>query len=123
MVAACLLVLGVCAWGCTLVTDGLDVEDIAPSSSREAEFLAQRFEYFSWFPCEMMVPLIDYPHSQRALLDFETKLASLDKVVMVPPSWLDSFVKWVNTTATGLDSNVRGDGVAAMDIVCVASLT
>ena len=73
---------------------------MAPSDSQEASFLEARFQHFALYDAAIVVPAIDYPAQQQALLTFEATLATTAFVQAVPVSWLREFVAWVNTTAS-----------------------
>ena len=70
---------GFCVWGCTLVEDGLNVEDIVPAGTVEHDFTSANVEHFASYSFRVVTKNINYADRdvQRALirLSEETKTA------------------------------------------------
>jgi len=79
IILACTIWLGFCIWGCTLVEDGLNTEDIVPAGTVEHDFLSANVEHFASYSFRVITKNIDYANRdvQRALIQLseDTKVA------------------------------------------------
>ncbi|KAM4808850.1 protein patched homolog 1 [Rhinophrynus dorsalis] len=95
-----LALLGVSLYGTTRVRDGLDLTDIVPRETREYDFIAAQFKYFSFYNMYVVTQKLDYPRSQRLLYDLHKSFTSVKYVLLegdkqLPKMWLHYFRDWL----------------------------
>lgn len=98
--------LGVSLYGTTRVRDGLDLTDIVPRETREYDFIAAQFKYFSFYNMYIVTQKADYPHIQHLLYDLhrsfsEVKYIMLEEDRQLPKMWLHHFRDWLQGEPTG----------------------
>ncbi|XP_075684935.1 protein patched homolog 1 isoform X3 [Rhinoderma darwinii] len=95
-----LALLGVSLYGTTRVRDGLDLTDIVPRETREYDFIAAQFKYFSFYNMYVVTQKADYPRAQRLLYDLHKSFSSVKYVLLegdqqLPKMWLHYFRDWL----------------------------
>ncbi|XP_053558394.1 protein patched homolog 1 [Bombina bombina] len=92
--------LAVSLYGTTRVHDGLDLTDIVPRETREYDFIAAQFKYFSFYNMYIVTQQVDYPRAQRLLYDLhksfsDVKFVLLESDKQLPKMWLHYFRDWL----------------------------
>ncbi|XP_053323455.1 protein patched homolog 1 isoform X2 [Spea bombifrons] len=92
--------LGLSLYGTTRVRDGLDLTDIVPRETREYDFIAAQFKYFSFYNMYVVTQKADYPRAQRLLYELHSSFANVKYVLMegdkqLPKMWLHYFRDWL----------------------------
>lgn len=100
MILGFLALLGVSLYGTTCVRDGLDLTDIVPRETREYDFIAAQFKYFSFYNMYVVTQKADYPRAQRLLYDLHKSFSSVKYVLLegdnqLPKMWLHYFRDWL----------------------------
>ncbi|KAG8455319.1 hypothetical protein GDO86_001497 [Hymenochirus boettgeri] len=95
-----LALLSVSLYGTTRVRDGLDLTDIVPRETREYDFIAAQFKYFSFYNMYVVTQKADYPHAQHFLYELHKSFASVKYVMLegdkqLPKMWLHYFRDWL----------------------------
>ncbi|XP_077330932.1 protein patched homolog 1 isoform X1 [Lithobates pipiens] len=95
-----LALLSISLYGTTRVRDGLDLTDIVPRETREYDFIAAQFKYFSFYNMYVVTQKADYPRSQRLLYDLHKSFANVKYVLLegdnqLPKMWLHYFRDWL----------------------------
>lgn len=100
--------LGVSLYGTTRVRDGLDLTDIVPRETREYDFIAAQFKYFSFYNMYIVTQKADYPNIQHLLYDLHKSFSNVKYVMLeenrqLPKMWLHYFRDWLQgrTLLTG----------------------
>ncbi|KAG8595972.1 hypothetical protein GDO81_001690 [Engystomops pustulosus] len=104
-----LALLGVSLYGTTRVRDGLDLTDIVPRETREYDFIAAQFKYFSFYNMYVVTQKADYPRAQRLLYDLHKSFSSVKYVLLeedkqLPKMWLHYFRDWLQGLQDTFDS-------------------
>ncbi|XP_068093468.1 protein patched homolog 1 isoform X2 [Hyperolius riggenbachi] len=92
--------LGISLYGTTRVRDGLDLTDIVPRETREYDFIAAQFKYFSFYNMYVVTQKIDYARSQQLLYEMHSSFANVKYVLLesdkqLPKMWLHYFREWL----------------------------
>lgn len=92
--------LGVSLYGTTRVRDGLDLTDIVPRETREYDFIAAQFKYFSFYNMYIVTQKADYPNIQHLLYDLHKSFSNVKYVMLeenkqLPKMWLHYFRDWL----------------------------
>ncbi|XP_040272924.1 protein patched homolog 1 isoform X2 [Bufo bufo] len=95
-----LALLAVSLYGTTRVRDGLDLTDIVPRETREYDFIAAQFKYFSFYNMYVVTQKADYPRVQRLLYDLHKSFSNVKHVLLegdkqLPKMWLHYFRDWL----------------------------
>ncbi|KAM8961698.1 protein patched homolog 1 [Pelodytes ibericus] len=95
-----LALLGVSLYGTTRVRDGLDLTDIVPRETREYDFIAAQFKYFSFYNMYVVTQKADYARSQHLLYELHKSFANVKYVLLegdkqLPKMWLHYFRDWL----------------------------
>ncbi|XP_063311035.1 protein patched homolog 1 isoform X2 [Pelobates fuscus] len=95
-----LALLGLSLYGTTRVRDGLDLTDIVPRETREYDFIAAQFKYFSFYNMYVVTQKADYPRIQHLLYDLHKSFADVKYVLLegdkqLPRMWLHYFRDWL----------------------------
>uniref|UniRef100_A0A8C5LRP3 Patched 1 n=1 Tax=Leptobrachium leishanense TaxID=445787 RepID=A0A8C5LRP3_9ANUR len=95
-----LALLGVSLYGTTRVRDGLDLTDIVPRETREYDFIAAQFKYFSFYNMYVVTQKADYPRIQHLLYELHKSFSSVKYVLLeedkqLPKMWLIYFRDWL----------------------------
>ncbi|XP_044129409.1 protein patched homolog 1 isoform X2 [Bufo gargarizans] len=104
-----LALLGVSLYGTTCVRDGLDLTDIVPRETREYDFIAAQFKYFSFYNMYVVTQKADYPRAQRLLYDLHKSFSNVKHVLLegdkqLPKMWLHYFRDWLQGLQDTFDS-------------------
>ncbi|XP_072815266.1 protein patched homolog 1 isoform X2 [Vicugna pacos] len=102
--------LGVSLYGTTRVRDGLDLTDIVPRETREYDFIAAQFKYFSFYNMYIVTQKADYPNIQHLLYDLhksfsDVKYVMLEENRQLPKMWLHYFRDWLQGLQDAFDSD------------------
>ncbi|XP_019278986.2 protein patched homolog 1 isoform X2 [Panthera pardus] len=102
--------LGVSLYGTTRVRDGLDLTDIVPRETREYDFIAAQFKYFSFYNMYIVTQKADYPNIQHLLYDLHKSFSSVKYVMLeenkqLPKMWLHYFRDWLQGLQDAFDSD------------------
>ncbi|XP_051007102.1 protein patched homolog 1 [Acomys russatus] len=102
--------LGVSLYGTTRVRDGLDLTDIVPRETREYDFIAAQFKYFSFYNMYIVTQKADYPNIQHLLYDLHKSFSSVQYVMLeedkqLPQMWLHYFRDWLQGLQDAFDSD------------------
>ncbi|XP_075455247.1 protein patched homolog 1 isoform X2 [Ascaphus truei] len=100
--------LGISLYGTTRVRDGLDLTDIVPRETREYDFIAAQFKYFSFYHMYVVTQKADYPRAQRLLYDLHKSFSSVKYVLLegdkqLPKMWLHYFQDWLQGLQDAFD--------------------
>lgn len=92
--------LGLSLYGTTRVRDGLDLTDIVPRETREYDFIAAQFKYFSFYNMYIVTQKADYPNIQHLLYDLHKSFSTVKYVMLeenrqLPKMWLHYFRDWL----------------------------
>lgn len=92
--------LGLSLYGTTRVRDGLDLTDIVPRETREYDFIAAQFKYFSFYNMYIVTQKADYPNIQHLLYDLHRSFSTVKYVMLeedkqLPKMWLHYFRDWL----------------------------
>ncbi|NP_001082082.1 patched 1 S homeolog isoform X1 [Xenopus laevis] len=95
-----LALLSVSLYGTTRVRDGLDLTDIVPRETREYDFIATQFKYFSFYHMYVVTQKADYPRAQRLLYELHKSFVGVRYVLLegnkqLPKMWLHYFRDWL----------------------------
>ncbi|XP_074851224.1 protein patched homolog 1 isoform X2 [Carettochelys insculpta] len=102
--------LGVSLYGTTRVKDGLDLTDIVPRETREYDFIAAQFKYFSFYNMYIVTQKADYPNIQHLLYDLHKSFSNVTYVLLeenkqLPKMWLHYFRDWLQGLQDAFDSD------------------
>ncbi|XP_062965723.1 protein patched homolog 1 isoform X1 [Cynocephalus volans] len=102
--------LGVSLYGTTRVRDGLDLTDIVPRETREYDFIAAQFKYFSFYNMYIVTQKADYPNVQHLLYDLHRSFGNVKYVMLeenqqLPKMWLHYFRDWLQGLQDAFDSD------------------
>uniref|UniRef100_A0A7N9CVH7 Patched 1 n=1 Tax=Macaca fascicularis TaxID=9541 RepID=A0A7N9CVH7_MACFA len=102
--------LGVSLYGTTRVRDGLDLTDIVPRETREYDFIAAQFKYFSFYNMYIVTQKADYPNIQHLLYDLHRSFSNVKYVMLeenkqLPKMWLHYFRDWLQGLQDAFDSD------------------
>ncbi|XP_045695751.1 protein patched homolog 1 isoform X2 [Phyllostomus hastatus] len=102
--------LGVSLYGTTRVRDGLDLTDIVPRETREYDFIAAQFKYFSFYNMYIVTQKADYPNIQHLLYDLHESFSNVKYVMLeenkqLPKMWLHYFRDWLQGLQDAFDSD------------------
>ncbi|XP_036847062.2 protein patched homolog 1 isoform X3 [Manis javanica] len=102
--------LGVSLYGTTRVHDGLDLTDIVPRETREHDFIAAQFKYFSFYNMYIVTQKADYPNIQHLLYDLHRSFSNVKYVMLeenkqLPKMWLHYFRDWLQGLQDAFDSD------------------
>uniref|UniRef100_A0A2K5DS11 Patched 1 n=1 Tax=Aotus nancymaae TaxID=37293 RepID=A0A2K5DS11_AOTNA len=102
--------LGVSLYGTTRVKDGLDLTDIVPRETREYDFIAAQFKYFSFYNMYIVTQKADYPNIQHLLYDLHRSFSNVKYVMLeenkqLPKMWLHYFRDWLQGLQDAFDSD------------------
>uniref|UniRef100_A0A8C6HPU1 Patched 1 n=1 Tax=Mus spicilegus TaxID=10103 RepID=A0A8C6HPU1_MUSSI len=102
--------LGVSLYGTTRVRDGLDLTDIVPRETREYDFIAAQFKYFSFYNMYIVTQKADYPNIQHLLYDLHKSFSNVKYVMLeenkqLPQMWLHYFRDWLQGLQDAFDSD------------------
>ncbi|XP_036712333.1 protein patched homolog 1 isoform X2 [Balaenoptera musculus] len=102
--------LGVSLYGTTRVRDGLDLTDIVPRETREYDFIAAQFKYFSFYNMYIVTQKADYPNIQHLLYDLHKSFSNVKYVMLeenkqLPKMWLHYFRDWLQGLQDAFDSD------------------
>jgi len=107
---------GFCVWGCTLVEDGLNADDVLPAGTVEHEFAVANQEHFRSYSIRINTKNIDYANQdvQRALIRLSEEVTTARYVVEAggfTAYWLtlmtNYFVGLQQTYCSGLNQTQR----------------
>lgn len=93
--------------------DGLDLTDIVPRETREYDFIAAQFKYFSFYNMYIVTQKADYPNVQHLLYELHRSFSNVTYVLLeenrqLPKMWLHYFRDWLQgKTETLLSSSER----------------
>lgn len=92
--------LGLSLYGTTRVRDGLDLTDIVPRETREYDFIAAQFKYFSFYNMYIVTQKADYPNVQHLLYELHRSFSNVTYVLLeedrqLPKMWLHYFRDWL----------------------------
>ncbi|NWY04230.1 PTC1 protein, partial [Nothoprocta ornata] len=84
--------LGLSLYGTTRVRDGLDLTDIVPRETREYDFIAAQFKYFSFYNMYIVTQKADYPNVQHLLYELHKSFSNVTYVLLeedkqLPKMW------------------------------------
>ncbi|XP_035877369.1 protein patched homolog 1 isoform X2 [Phyllostomus discolor] len=102
--------LGISLYGTTRVRDGLDLTDIVPRETREYDFIAAQFKYFSFYNMYIVTQKADYPNIQHLLYDLHESFSNVKYVMLeenkqLPKMWLHYFRDWLQGLQDAFDSD------------------
>ncbi|XP_060157097.1 protein patched homolog 1 isoform X2 [Globicephala melas] len=102
--------LGVSLYGTTRVRDGLDLTDIVPRETREYDFIAAQFKYFSFYNMYIVTQKADYPNIQHLLYNLHKSFSNVKYVMLeenkqLPKMWLHYFRDWLQGLQDAFDSD------------------
>uniref|UniRef100_H0WM44 Patched 1 n=1 Tax=Otolemur garnettii TaxID=30611 RepID=H0WM44_OTOGA len=102
--------LGVSLYGTTRVRDGLDLTDIVPRETREYDFIAAQFKYFSFYNMYIVTQKADYPNIQHLLYDLHKSFSNVKYVMLeenkqLPKMWLHYFRDWLQGLQDAFDND------------------
>ncbi|XP_062064532.1 protein patched homolog 1 isoform X1 [Lepus europaeus] len=102
--------LGVSLYGTTRVRDGLDLTDIVPRETREYDFIAAQFKYFSFYNMYVVTQKADYPNIQHLLYDLHKSFSNVKYIMLeenkqLPKMWLHYFRDWLQGLQDAFDSD------------------
>ncbi|XP_053265147.1 protein patched homolog 1 isoform X1 [Podarcis raffonei] len=103
-----LALLGLSLYGTTRVRDGLDLTDIVPRETREYDFIAAQFKYFSFYHMYVVTQKADYPNIQHLLYELHKSFSNvtyvlLDEKKQLPKMWLHYFRDWLQGLQEAFD--------------------
>lgn len=112
-IAIIFLFLGLFAlslYGTTCVRDGLDLTDIVPRETREYDFIAAQFKYFSFYHMYIVTQKADYPNVQHLLYELHKSFSNVTYVLLeenkqLPKMWLHYFRDWLQGLQDAFDSD------------------
>ncbi|GCB64590.1 protein patched homolog 1 isoform X1 [Scyliorhinus torazame] len=93
--------LGISLYGTTTVRDGLDLTDIVPRETREYDFIAAQFKYFSFYNMYIVTKQeTDYPNAQHLLYYLHKSFRNVKFILLeedgkLPNMWLHYFHDWL----------------------------
>ncbi|KAJ6669628.1 hypothetical protein lerEdw1_000177 [Lerista edwardsae] len=101
---------GLSLYGTTRVRDGLDLTDIVPRETREYDFIAAQFKYFSFYHMYIVTQKADYPHIQHLLYELHKSFSNVTYVLLeenkqLPKMWLHYFRDWLQGLQDAFDSD------------------
>jgi len=72
----CSIWFGLCVWGCFLVEDGLNLDDVIPAGTVEHDFASANVAHFASYSISINTKNIDYanPDVQRALIELSEEV-------------------------------------------------
>ncbi|XP_026530262.1 protein patched homolog 1 [Notechis scutatus] len=102
--------LGLSLYGTTRVRDGLDLTDIVPRETREYEFIAAQFKYFSFYHMYIVTQKADYPNIQQLLYELHRSFSNVTYVLLeenkqLPKMWLHYFRDWLQGLQEAFDKD------------------
>ncbi|XP_020658951.3 protein patched homolog 1 isoform X2 [Pogona vitticeps] len=102
--------LGLSLYGTTRVRDGLDLTDIVPRETREYDFIAAQFKYFSFYHMYIVTQKADYPNIQPLLYELHKSFNNVTYVLLeenkqLPKMWLHYFRDWLQGLQEAFDSD------------------
>ncbi|XP_048147152.1 protein patched homolog 1 isoform X1 [Corvus hawaiiensis] len=102
--------LGLSLYGTTRVRDGLDLTDIVPRETREYDFIAAQFKYFSFYNMYIVTQKADYPNVQHLLYELHRSFSNVTYVLLeedrqLPKMWLHYFRDWLQGLQDAFDSD------------------
>uniref|UniRef100_A0ACB8ES42 Protein patched 1 n=1 Tax=Sphaerodactylus townsendi TaxID=933632 RepID=A0ACB8ES42_9SAUR len=102
--------LGLSLYGTTCVKDGLDLTDIVPRETREYDFIAAQFKYFSFYHMYIVTQKADYPNIQHLLYELHKRFSNVSYVLLdenkqLPKMWLHYFRDWLQGLQDAFDSD------------------
>ncbi|NXL61970.1 PTC1 protein, partial [Chordeiles acutipennis] len=102
--------LGLSFYGTTRVRDGLDLTDIVPRETREYDFIAAQFKYFSFYNMYIVTQKADYPNVQHLLYELHKSFVNVTYVLLeedkqLPKMWLHYFREWLQGLQDAFDSD------------------
>ncbi|XP_012681164.1 protein patched homolog 1 [Clupea harengus] len=103
--------LSLSLYGTTMVHDGLYLTDIVPRDTKEYDFIAAQFKYFSFYNMYLVtMDGFDYARSQRELLQIHNGFNSVKYVVRdsdqrLPRMWLHFFQDWLRGLQATFDAD------------------
>ncbi|XP_062828152.1 protein patched homolog 1 isoform X2 [Anolis carolinensis] len=105
-----LALLGLSLYGTTRVRDGLDLTDIVPRETREYDFIAAQFKYFSFYHMYIVTQKADYPNIQHLLYELHKSFSSVTYVLLednkqLPKMWLHYFRDWLQGLQEAFDND------------------
>uniref|UniRef100_A0A8C4JWW6 Patched 1 n=1 Tax=Dromaius novaehollandiae TaxID=8790 RepID=A0A8C4JWW6_DRONO len=105
-----LSLLGLSLYGTTRVRDGLDLTDIVPRETREYDFIAAQFKYFSFYNMYIVTQKADYPNVQHLLYELHKSFSNVTYVLLeedkqLPKMWLHYFRDWLQGLQDAFDSD------------------
>ncbi|XP_034955500.1 protein patched homolog 1 isoform X2 [Zootoca vivipara] len=103
-----LALLGLSLYGTTRVRDGLDLTDIVPRETREYDFIAAQFKYFSFYHMYVVTQKADYPNIQHLLYELHKSFSDVTYVLLeenkqLPKMWLHYFRDWLQGLQEAFD--------------------
>uniref|UniRef100_A0A8C4RZ33 Patched 1 n=1 Tax=Erpetoichthys calabaricus TaxID=27687 RepID=A0A8C4RZ33_ERPCA len=103
-----LILLGVSLYGTTSVRDGLELTDIVPRETREYDFIAAQFKYFSFYNMYIVTQKADYANSQALLYELHQRFDSVKYILredngQLPRMWLHYFRDWLQGLQDAFD--------------------
>ncbi|KAM4708355.1 protein patched homolog 1 [Discoglossus pictus] len=104
-----LALLSLSLYGTTRVRDGLDLTDIVPRETREYDFIAAQFKYFSFYNMYVVTQKADYPRAQHLLYELHKSFIDVKYVLLegdkqLPKMWLHYFRDWLQGLQDAFDS-------------------
>ncbi|RXM35062.1 Protein patched-like 1 [Acipenser ruthenus] len=102
--------LGVSLYGTTCVRDGLELTDIVPRETREYDFIAAQFKYFSFYNMYVVTQKADYANTQALLYDLHKRFGTVKYILredngQLPRMWLHYFRDWLQGLQDAFDSD------------------
>uniref|UniRef100_A0A4W3I8N5 Patched 2 n=1 Tax=Callorhinchus milii TaxID=7868 RepID=A0A4W3I8N5_CALMI len=105
--------LGLSLYGTTMVHDGLYLTDIVPRETKEYDFIAAQFKYFSFYNMYIVsMGGFDYPKSQSLLYDLHKSFNNIKYIVReknkeLPKMWLHFIQDWLKGLQVAFDEDWR----------------
>ncbi|XP_048395423.2 protein patched homolog 1 [Stegostoma tigrinum] len=103
--------LGMSLYGTTMVHDGLYLTDIVPRETKEYDFIAAQFKYFSFYNMYIVsMGGFDYPTSQKLLYDLHKSFNNVKYIVReenkeLPKMWLHYIQDWLRGLQAAFDED------------------
>ena len=83
VILVCSIWFGLCVWGCTLVEDGLNTDDVVPAGTVEHDFASANVAHFASYAITINTKNIDYANRdvQRALIELSEEVTNARYIV------------------------------------------
>ena len=99
VVVICSIWFGFTVWGCTIVEDGLNLDDVLPRGTVEHSFASANVRHFAAYPFNVITKDIDYtdPKVQMALIQMSKEVSQARYVVLaggLTAYWLELAIRY-----------------------------